>query len=195
MGMQELAFWKAVIVDESNFLEAITTVLAENHIRYCVIGGQGVNAYVDPLVSLDLDLVVAAEHAIFGIPEVKRGLVAAGGGLVRLPKRVPRAVALELALTGDSISATRAYELGLVNVVVPADRVLDEALALAGRIIANAPLSVRYSRQITLQSAEVPEAKSWELSDAATAPIFGSADSKEGAIAFAEKRAPNWQGR
>jgi enoyl-CoA hydratase/carnithine racemase len=144
---------------------------------------------------LACDLVVAAEHAIFGIPEAKRGLVAAGGGLVRLPKRVPLAVALELALTGDSISATRAYALGLVNVVVPADRVLDEALALAGRIIANAPLSVRYSRQITLQAAEVPEAKAWELSDAATAAIFGSADSKEGAIAFAEKRAPNWQGR
>jgi enoyl-CoA hydratase/carnithine racemase len=144
---------------------------------------------------LACDLVVAAEHAVFGIPEVKRGLLAAGGGLVRLPKRLPLATALELALTGDSISATRAYELGLVNLVVPADRVLDEALALAGRIIENAPLSVRYSRQVTLQAAEVSEEEAWKLSDDATQVVFASADAREGPLAFAEKRAPNWQGR
>ena len=144
---------------------------------------------------LACDLVVAAEHAIFGIPEAKRGLLAAGGGLVRLPKRLPMAMALELALTGDSITAARAYELGLVNAVVPFDRLLDEALALAGRIMANAPLSVRYSRQVTRQAAEVSEDEAWKLSDEATAIVFNSADSREGPLAFAEKRAPKWQGR
>jgi enoyl-CoA hydratase/carnithine racemase len=144
---------------------------------------------------LACDLVVAADHAIFGIPEAKRGLLAAGGGLVRLPKRVPLAIALELALTGDSISAARAYELGLVNLVVPADRVLEEALAMAGRIIDNAPLSVRYSRQIVIEAAEVSEAEAWQLSDQATAIVFESADAKEGPLAFAEKRPARWQGR
>ena len=139
--------------------------------------------------------MVAAEHAVFGIPEAKRGLLAAGGGLVRLPKRLPMAMALELALTGDSITAARAYELGLVNAVVPFDRLLDEALALAGRIMANAPLSVRYSRQVTRQAAEVSEDEAWKLSDEATAIVFNSADSREGPLAFAEKRAPKWQGR
>jgi enoyl-CoA hydratase/carnithine racemase len=144
---------------------------------------------------LACDLVVAAEHAIFGIPEVKRGLIAAGGGLVRLPKRLPMAVAMELALTGDSITAARARELGLVNLVVPAERVLDEALALAGRIVENAPLSVRHSRKLTKQAAEVTEAEAWALSDAASREVFSSADAREGPLAFAEKRAPNWQGR
>ncbi len=144
---------------------------------------------------LACDLVVAAEHVVFGIPEVKRGLLAAGGGLVRLPKRLPIALAMELALTGDSITAARALELGLVNAVVPADRLMDEALALAGRITENAPLSVRYSRQLTLQAGEVSEAEAWDLSDAASRVVFSSADAREGPIAFAEKRAPNWQGR
>jgi len=144
---------------------------------------------------LACDMVVAAEHAVFGIPEAKRGLLAAGGGLVRLPKRLPMATALELALTGDPITAARAYELGLVNAVVPADRVIDEAMALAGRIMANAPLSVRYSRQVTRQAAEVSEEEAWKLSDDATAIVFNSADSREGPLAFAEKRAPKWQGR
>ncbi|MGH8996694.1 MAG: crotonase/enoyl-CoA hydratase family protein [Acidimicrobiales bacterium] len=144
---------------------------------------------------LACDMVVAADHAIFGIPEVKRGLLAAGGGLVRLPKRLPLAIAMELALTGDSLTAERALELGLVNRVVPGDRVLDEALALAGRIIENAPLSVRYGREITIQAADVSEEEAWKLSDAATQKVFTSADALEGPTAFAEKRAPNWLGR
>jgi enoyl-CoA hydratase/carnithine racemase len=144
---------------------------------------------------LACDLVVAAEHAVFGVPEVKRGLLAAGGGLVRLPKRLPMAAAMELVLTGDSITAARAQELGLVNRVVPADRVLDEALALAERIIENAPLSVRYSRELTTQAAEISEAEAWVLSDAAATTVFASADAKEGPLAFAEKRPPKWQGR
>jgi enoyl-CoA hydratase/carnithine racemase len=146
-------------------------------------------------IVLACDLVVAAEHAIFGIPEVKRGLIAAGGGLVRLPKRLPMATAMELALTGDPITAARAYELGLVNRVVPAEKVLDEALALADRIIENAPLSVRYSRQLTIQGAEVSEAEAWSLTDEATRVVFSSEDAREGPLAFAQKRPPNWKSR
>jgi enoyl-CoA hydratase len=144
---------------------------------------------------LACDLVVAAQNATFGIAEAKRGLIAAGGGLVRLPKRLPITLALELAMTGNPIDAQRAYELGLVNRVVPADAVLDEALALADAIIENAPLSVRTSRDVMVQAAEVSEAEAWRLSDTANQMIVASADAKEGATAFAERRPPTWTGR
>jgi enoyl-CoA hydratase/carnithine racemase len=146
-------------------------------------------------IMLSCDLVVAAEHAVFGIPEAKRGLIAGAGGLVRLPRRLPLAVALEMALTGDPIDAARAHALGLVNAVVPADRLLDEALALAERIAQNAPLSVRYSKSVMVQAAQVPEEEAWRISDAARDVVFSSPDAMEGPIAFAEKRAPNWTGR
>jgi len=145
-------------------------------------------------IMLSCDLVVAAEHATFGIPEAKRGLIAGAGALIRLPKRVPAAVALELAMTGDPIDAQRALALGLVNRVVPADRLLEEALALAERIAENAPLAVRYSKQVIRQAGEVPEAEGWKINDAAVGVVFSSADAMEGPIAFAEKRRPNWQG-
>jgi enoyl-CoA hydratase len=144
---------------------------------------------------LACDLVVAGQTATFGIAEAKRGLIAAGGGLVRLPKRLPITLALELAMTGNPIDAQRAYELGLVNRVVPAEAVLDEALALADAIIENAPLSVRTSRDVMVQAAEVSEAEAWRLSDTANQMIFASADAKEGATAFAERRPPTWTGR
>jgi enoyl-CoA hydratase/carnithine racemase len=146
-------------------------------------------------IVLSCDLVVAADHASFGIPEAKRGLIAAAGGLVRLPKRLPMAVALELALTGDPIDADRAFALGLVNLVVPAADLLGEALALAGRIAECAPLSLRYSKDVMHRAAGVPEAEAWRLSDEATAVVFSSADAMEGPVAFAEKRPPRWQGR
>src|ERR1700728_4515739 len=104
-------------------------------------------------IMLSCDLVVAAEHATFGIPEAKRGLIAGAGGLLRLPKRIPIAVALELAMTGDPIDARRAGALGLFNQVVPADSLLTEALALAQRIAANAPLAVRYSTALMQRAA------------------------------------------
>ncbi len=146
-------------------------------------------------IVLSCDLVVAADHATFGIPEAKRGLIAGAGGLFRLPKRLPLAVALELALTGDPIDARRAYELGLVNRVVPGDRLLDEALLLAERIAENAPLAVRYSKSVMLGVVDDDEAAGWRLTDEAVALVFDSADAMEGSIAFAEKRKPNWQGR
>ncbi len=146
-------------------------------------------------IMLSCDLVVAVESATFGIPEVKRGLVAGAGGLVRLPKRVAPAIAMEMALTGEPISAHRAYELGLINRVVPAGSLMEAALELAGTIAANAPLAVRTSKQVIKDAGEVPDAKGWEISNAAIAPVFASADAMEGAVAFAEKRAPNWTGK
>ena len=146
-------------------------------------------------IMLSCDLVVAAEHATFGIPEAKRGLVAGAGGLIRMPKRLPMAVALELAMTGDPIDAERARALGLVNAVVPADALLEEALALAGRIAANAPLAVRFSKMVMKRAAEVPESDGWRINAEAVEVVFSSADAMEGPIAFAEKRAPNWQGK
>lgn len=146
-------------------------------------------------IMLSCDLVVAADHATFGIPEAKRGLIAGAGGLIRMPKRLPMAIALELAMTGDPIDAERALALGLVNRVVPAERLIDEALALAGRIAENAPLAVRYSKDVIRKSADVPEAEGWKINDAAVGVVFSSADAMEGPVAFAEKRAPNWQGR
>jgi enoyl-CoA hydratase/carnithine racemase len=146
-------------------------------------------------IMLSCDLVVAADHAKFGIPEAKRGLIAGAGGLIRMPKRLPMAVALELAMTGDPIDAERAYALGLVNKVVPGDMVLAEAVALAERIAANAPLAVRYSKQVMKRAAEVPESEGWAINSDAVRVVFSSADAMEGPVAFAEKRAPNWQGK
>ena len=146
-------------------------------------------------IMLSCDLVVAADHAKFGIPEVARGLVAGAGGLIRLPRRIPRAIALELALTGEPIGADRALQIGLVNRVVPGEQLLGEALALAERIAKNAPLAVRLSKQVMLQSAELSEAEAWGVNDAVFSEIGRSGDAMEGAIAFAEKREPNWTGK
>src|ERR1700690_3720589 len=138
-------------------------------------------------ILISCDMVVAADHAKFGIPEASRGLIAGGGGLIRLPKRIPLAVAYEMALTADPIDAARAYELGLVNRVVPGDRVLDEAIALAERIAKNAPLAVRISKDVMKRSRELSEEECWELNTESFGVIGRSADALEGAIAFAEK--------
>jgi len=146
-------------------------------------------------IMLSCDMVVAADHATFGIPEAKRGLVAGAGGLIRLPKRLPLAIALELALTGDPIDAPRALQLGLINRVVPAASLMDEALALADVIAANAPLAVRWSKRTMVKAAAVSEEEGWKLNAEAVGVVFSSADAMEGPVAFAEKRKPNWQGK
>jgi enoyl-CoA hydratase/carnithine racemase len=146
-------------------------------------------------IMLSCDLAVAADHATFGIPEVKRGLIAGAGGLFRLPKRLPLAIALELALTGDPIDADRAFALGLVNRVVPRHELMEESLVLAERIAENAPLAVRHSKSVMLRAADVDEEAGWRLTDEAVGVVFSSADAMEGPVAFAEKRPPNWQGR
>jgi len=144
-------------------------------------------------IVLSCDLVVAAETARFGIPEVKRGLMAAAGGLIRLPKRVPLAIALELAMTGDPIDAARALQLGLVNRVVAAERVVDEAIDLANRIGENSPIAVRNSRRLVREAAELSEADGWTRTLELMMPVFESGDAVEGATAFAEKRRPVWR--
>ncbi len=146
-------------------------------------------------ILISCDMVVAAEHAVFGIPEAQRGLIAGGGGLIRLPRRVPLAVAYEMALTADPIGAARAYELGLVNRVVPAAELLEVAVALGERVAKNAPLALRASKSVMRRSLELTEEESWTVSDEAFGAIGRSADALEGAVAFAERREPNWQGR
>lgn len=143
---------------------------------------------------LGSDLVVAAEHATFGMPEVKRGLVGAGCS-TRMAARVPPAIAFELALVGDSITAERACALGLVNEVVPRDELLGRALALADRIAANAPLALRVTKQLVWDEARMHDAAEWAAIRAKAAPIFASDDAREGAAAFAERRAPIWTGK
>ncbi len=146
-------------------------------------------------IVLACDLVVAAEYAVFGLPEVKRGLFAAAGGLIRLPKRVPLALAMELAITGDAIDAARALALGLVNRVVPGDQVLAEAIALAERICENAPTSVRASRRMVREAVDLTEAEAWPRNYELSLEVFSTKDAIEGATAFAEKRPPRWTGR
>jgi enoyl-CoA hydratase len=144
-------------------------------------------------IVLSCDLVVAADTARFGIPEVQRGLMAAAGGLIRLPKRVPLAIALELAMTGDPIDADRALALGLVNRVVPHANVVDAACVLADRIGENSPIAVRLSRQLVREAAEMPESEGWQRTNELAVQIFASGDAVEGATAFAEKRKPVWK--
>ena len=137
------------------------------------------------------DLVVSVDSARFGIPEVKRGLFAAGGG-VRLPARIPLAIALEMGLTGDPIDASRAKELGLINQVVPTAELRDAALALAARVSANGPLAVQATKQLMLD--EIGNGNPSLLGELQK-KVFTSEDAKEGATAFAQKRAPEWKGR
>jgi enoyl-CoA hydratase len=145
-------------------------------------------------IVLATDLVVASKTAKFGIPEVKRGLVAAGGGLLRLPHRIPYQKALELALTGDSFTAEEAASWGFVNVLTEPGEALAGALALAERITKNGPLAVAVTKEVIVKSAEWSEAEMWKKQQELILPVFSSKDAMEGATAFAEKRAPNWTG-
>ena len=149
-------------------------------------------------ICLASDLVVAADIAQFGLPEVKRGIYAGAGGVFRLPRQLPRKVAMEMIFTGEPIGAARALELGLINRVVPADQVVDAAVALAEKICEAAPLSVQASKRVALgivDGAIASEEGDWDLSAAEGAKLMMSADAKEGPKAFAEKRPPNWQGK
>lgn len=143
---------------------------------------------------ISCDLVVAAETAKFGIPEVKRGLAAAAGGLMKFPRQVPPRIAMEMALTGDFFSAGRAYEMGLINRVVPEGKALEAALELAQTICQNGPLAVAASKRVVVESAEWSEAEMWTKQTEITGPVFQSKDAIEGATAFAEKRTPQWKG-
>jgi enoyl-CoA hydratase/carnithine racemase len=146
-------------------------------------------------IVLTCELVVAAEGAVFGLPEVKRGLMAVAGGLYRLPRVLPRPLALECILTGEPITAEHAHQFGMVNRLVPAARVVAEARALAARITANAPLAVRGSLAVAKQSLDMTDAELQALSQEAMGPVAASEDYQEGPRAFIEKRAPRWTGR
>lgn len=146
-------------------------------------------------IALSCDLIVASRGARLGIPEVKRSLVAAGGGLLRLPRVLPRSVAMELALTGDPIDAERGYELGLVNRLAEPAGALAEALELAGTIAGNGPLALAATKRVLTESLDWPDAEFFERQGAITGPVMASEDAREGAAAFAEKRPPVWQGR
>lgn len=145
-------------------------------------------------VVLATDLVVASRTAKFGIPEVKRGLVAAGGGLLRLQKRIPYQKALELALTGDSFTAEQAEAWGFVNVVTEPGEALAGAIELAERITANGPMAIATTKEVMAKSADWSDDEMWKKQLDYIIPIFTSNDAKEGAIAFAEKRQPKWTG-
>ncbi|MDQ6838060.1 MAG: crotonase/enoyl-CoA hydratase family protein [Actinomycetota bacterium] len=146
-------------------------------------------------IVLSCDLVVASTTARFGIPEVKRSLIAGAGGLFRLPRRIPFNIAMEAALTGDPFDAETAARFGLVNELVDAGEALNGALALAERITANAPVAVRQSRQVVVEAAGADEETGWKLTDKAFGAALSSEDFTEGLTAFIEKRPPTWKGR
>ncbi|HEY4812386.1 MAG TPA: crotonase/enoyl-CoA hydratase family protein [Solirubrobacteraceae bacterium] len=146
-------------------------------------------------IALACDLIVAAKGAKMGIPEAKRSLVAAGGALLRLPRRMPYHVVMELALTGDTMPAERFHEFGVVNSLAEPGAAVDVALELAGRLAKNGPLALVASKQILQEQFDWSSAEMWDKQGAISGPVFASEDSKEGANAFKEKRDPVWKGR
>jgi enoyl-CoA hydratase len=146
-------------------------------------------------MALACDLIVASKAAKFGLPEVKRGLVAGAGGLMRLPRRMPYHIAMEFALTGNMLGAEQAHAYGLVNRLTEPGQALDAALALAEEVGANGPMAVAVSKQIVSESTDWSAAERFERQRPIVAPVFSSADAREGAAAFAEKRKPVWTGK
>lgn len=145
-------------------------------------------------IALTCDLLVSARDARLGIPETRVGLFAAGGALLRLPQRMPYGVALEMGLTGKPISAQEAHSYGLVNRLTEIGGALDEALEVASRIAANAPLAVKATKQLMRRALEIPESDFWDVQLGYVNEVFRSNDAKEGAAAFAQKRTPEWNG-
>ncbi len=149
-------------------------------------------------LALSADLIVAAENATFGLPEVKRGLIAGAGGVFRLPAQIPQRLAMEMIFTGDPITAARALEVGLINQVAPEGKSVEVAIELAERIAVNAPLSVQASKRVAygvVDGQRADENDRWALSAAEWDRLALSEDAKEGPLAFAEKRKPVWKAR
>jgi enoyl-CoA hydratase len=158
----------------------------------CAVNGYALGGGFE--LAMASDIVIAADHATFGMPEVKRGLVGAGCS-TRLSARVPPAIAYEMGFTGDPITVARAYELGLVNEVVPAAALMARAFEMADRIAANAPIALRITKELMWQEMGMHNQEEWTAIRAQAVPAFASEDAKEGAAAFAEKRPPVWTGR
>src|SRR3954462_11813893 len=146
-------------------------------------------------IALSCDLIVASREARFGIPEGKRSLVAAAGARLRLPKRIPSPLSMELALTGDPIGAERAHEIGIVNRLAEPGTVLDAAVELAQQVVRYAPLALIASKEILQKAVDWTEEEGWARQGEISGPVFTSEDAREGATAFAEKRDPVWRGR
>lgn len=145
-------------------------------------------------IALACDMIVASRAAKFGLPEAKRSLVAGAGGLFRLPERIPRNIAMEYALTGEFFTAEQAYAWGLLNRITEPGGALDAALELAGKIAQSGPLAVAASKKIVKESPDWPAEERWRRQGEIMGPVITSADAREGATAFAEKRAPVWKG-
>ncbi|MEU0483703.1 crotonase/enoyl-CoA hydratase family protein [Streptosporangium sp. NPDC006013] len=145
-------------------------------------------------LALACDIIIASEEAKFGLPEPKRGLVAGAGGVMRLPRRIPYHIAMEIALTGDHFPASRLYEVGLVNHITPVGEALAKAVELAKRIAANAPMALAATKRVIVESADWSLDEMFKKQGEIINPVFGSKDAMEGAVAFAEKRAPQWKG-
>lgn len=146
-------------------------------------------------ILMGTDIRIASENATFGLPEVRWSLMARGGATVRLPRQIPWAPAMEMLLTGDRISAQRAYEIGLINRVVPSEDLMSTAKALADRICENGPLAVRAVKESVQRTSGVPLTYAYEIDFKIAAPVFASQDAQEGPKAFSEKRPPNFQSR
>jgi enoyl-CoA hydratase len=145
-------------------------------------------------LALACDMIVASEAAKFGLPEVRRGLAAGAGGLIRLPRRIPYHLAMEIVLTGEHYPAGRLYQAGLVSEVVPAGEALTAAVALAGRVALGAPMSLAVSKQVVARAGDWDSDEAFRKQGELIGPVFTSADAREGALAFAEKRPPAWRG-
>jgi len=188
---------KALLRNESSFTErgfGGITLKPPNKPMVAAIEGFALAGGLE--LAMSCDLIVAARGARLGIPEVKRGLVAAGGGLIRLARRIPYHIAMQLALTGDPISAERAYDIGLVNELCESGEAFERGLALAKIVASNAPLAVQASKAIVRDALDLNEAAGWELQDrVGLAVVYETEDAREGARAFAEKRPAAWKGR
>ena len=145
-------------------------------------------------LALACDLIVASEDARFGLPEVRRGLAAAAGGLIRLPQRIPYHLAMEIALTGEPYPAEPLHAAGLVSQVVPAGQALAAAIALARKVALGAPLALAATKQVVARAADWPSDEAFRRQGEIVNRVFASADAREGALAFAEKRPPAWRG-
>ena len=188
---------KAFVAGESAFVEhrGFAGIVQRPPLKPLIAAIEGFAVAGGFEIALACDLIVAARDARLGIPEVKRSLVAAGGALLRLPRRMPYHLAMELALTGDPISAERGAEVGLVNRVTEPGEAVAGARELAASIAANGPLALMASKRIVVEAPGWSEDEQWQRQGDISGPVFVSEDAREGATAFAEKRDPVWKGR